>query len=189
MKSILPAIALVLGTVLAAFAADAKKVVPHPVTVTYYVSHVECSSCVETIKDAVLKLPSVTDVDLTEDQPYARIKFDSHVVSYHQIAQAILSSEPGAEKYAPLIKLRIPDYAKGENAGKIDAIFARHKDQVRVEPISKDKGEFKVVFLPLKTNAAAKGPQGWNMGKFWHPIHDAPPAGLGLAISTVSEGK
>jgi len=32
------------------------------------------------------------------------------------------------------------------------------------------------------------GPQGWNAGRFGHPIHDAPPKGLGLAVSFVREG-
>ena len=188
MKSLLLAVAALLWLA-APLSAQEKKATPHPVTVTYYLSHVECSSCVETIKDAVLKVPGVTDIDLTEDEPFARISFDSHVASYHQIAQAVISSESGGEKYAPLIKLKIPDYAKGDNTAKIDAIFAKQKADVRVETLDREKGEFKLIFLPLKVDAARKGPQGWNLGKFWHPIHDAPPAGLGLAITTMDEPK
>ena len=51
---------------------------------------------------------------------------------------------------------------------------------MRIEPLDKSKGEFVVHFLPLELHAAATGPQGFNGGHINHPIHDAPPRGLGL---------
>lgn len=51
---------------------------------------------------------------------------------------------------------------------------------MRIEPLDKSKGEFVVHFLPLELDAAATGPQGFNGGHINHPIHDAPPRGLGL---------
>jgi hypothetical protein len=117
---------------------------------------------------------------------FAQVRFDSHIVSYHQVAQAIADAGTAAgKKLDPRLKIRAPEYAQGGNAAKVDAVFAgkRLNQRVRIEPLDKAKGEFLVHFLPLQLDPAESGPQGFNGGHLNHPIHDAPPRGLGLQFS------
>ncbi len=76
----------------------------------------------------------------------------------------------------------MPEYSQGDNAAKVDAVFAgkRLNQRVRIDPLDKTKGEFFVHLLPLQIDPAATGPQGFNGGHLNHPIHDPPPRGLGL---------
>lgn len=171
-------------------AAATKAPEPHPTTQTFYVANVQCETCVGNITDSIHKVKSVTKVEgLTPGSGYVNVSFDSHADSYHQIAQAIADAPPAhGEKYVPTMKFRVPDYAKGDNATKVDAVFAKSKDFVKVDATDKAKGEFVMSFLPLKVDASKTGPQGWNGGRFGHPIHDPAPKGLGLAFSIVREG-
>jgi copper chaperone CopZ len=184
---LLAAALLCLG--LGARAAEKQEIVPHPVTATFYIDHVQCSSCVDAITESVKNVKSVTAVKMDPAQGYANISFDSHVSSYHQIAQAIGDADPQhGTKYTPSLKFKVTDYAKGENAAKVDAVFAKSKEQVSVEVTDKTKGEFTLKFLPLKVDASKEGPQGWNAGKFGHPIGDEAPKGLGLKFVMNREG-
>jgi len=133
---------------------------------------------------------SVTKVEkLTPQSGYVNVSFDAHADSFQQIAQAIADATPAkGKKYVPTMKFRVPDYAKEDNAAKVDAVFAKSKDFVKVEATDKEKGEFLIRFLPLTLDAKKTGPQGWNAGRFGHPIHDPAPKGLGLTYSFVREG-
>ena len=190
MKSSLLALVTITALALTASAAEKKAVTPHPTTQTFYISNVESDTCVANITDSIKKVKSVTKVDgLTPRSGYAIVSFDSHADSFQQIAQAIADATPAkGKKYAATMKLRVPAYAKDDNAAKVDAIFAKSKAFVKVEATNKEKGEFLLSFLPLTVDATKTGPQGWNAGRFGHPIHDAPPKGLGLAFSIVREG-
>jgi copper chaperone CopZ len=163
---------------------------PAPVTLTFFVSNVECDNCVANITESIQKVKSVTKVEkLTPKSGYVNVSFDAHADSYQQIAQAIADATLAhGKKYAATMKIRVPDYAKEDNAAKVDAIFAKSSAFVKVEVTNKEKGEFLMSFLPLTVDAKKTGPQGWNGGRFGHPIHDAPPKGLGLVISFVREG-
>jgi copper chaperone CopZ len=163
---------------------------PHPTTQTYYISNVSSDKDAASITESLQKVKSVTKVEsLTPKSGYANISFDSHVVSYHQVAQAIMDAEPqNGKKHEVTMKVRVPDYTKDDNATKVDEVFAKQKSDVRVECVDKEKGEFVMHFLPLKTDPSKNGPQGFNGGKFGHPIHDPAPKGLGLAFSIVREG-
>ncbi|HEY6170431.1 MAG TPA: heavy-metal-associated domain-containing protein [Verrucomicrobiae bacterium] len=173
-----------------ALAAEKKEFVPHPVTATFFISGVECGNCVDAITESVKKVKSVTAVKMDSATGYANISFDTHVSSYHQIAQAIADAPPQhANKYAASLKVKVPDYAKGDNAKKIDAIFAKSATQVRMEATDAAKGDFTLHFLPLAVDAKKEGPQGWNAGKFGHPIGDPAPNGLGLKFLQVKEGQ
>jgi len=178
-------VALFAITAVTALAVD-----PHPTTQTFYISNVECAACVANITASIKKVKSVTKVDgLTPKSGYAIVSFDSHADSYHQIAQAIADATPvHGKKYVPTMKLRVPDYAKGDNAAKIDAVFAKSSAFVKVEVTNRERGEFLMSFLPLTLDAKKTGPQGWNGGRFGHPIHDPPPKGLGLTFSIAREG-
>ncbi|MFA6546872.1 MAG: heavy-metal-associated domain-containing protein [Limisphaerales bacterium] len=171
-------------------AAEKKAPEPHPTTQTFFVSGVQCDACVGNITESIRKVKSVTKVEgLTSGSGYVNVSFDSHRDSFHQVAQAIAAATPAhSQKYAATMKIKIPDYAKGDNAAKVDGVFAKSKDTVTVKTIDKDKGEFEISFLPLTVDAGKESPQGWNGGRFGHPIHDAPPKGLGLAFSIVREG-
>lgn len=161
---------------------------PHPVTLTFYVTGVECGGCIDSITREVNEVPSVTNIEVSIIGGYANISFDTHVSSAHQIAQAIAEALPlHVKPYAASLKIRIPDYAKDGNAAKVDAVFAKRANWVTVEPVDKAKGEFVIHFLPLQRDPAQKGPQGWNPGHFGHAIHDPAPKGLGLAFSMAKE--
>jgi copper chaperone CopZ len=176
--------------ILSASAAEKKAVEPHPTPQTFYISNVECAACVANVTASIKKVKSVTKVDgLTPKSGYANVSFDSHADSFQQIAQAIADATPAhGKKYAATMKLRVPDYAKGDNAAKVDAIFAKSSAFVKVEATNREKGEFLMSFLPLKVDASKTGPQGWNGGRFGHPIHDPPPKGLGLTFGIAREG-
>lgn len=170
-------------------AAEKKEVKPHPVTATFYIDNVQCSSCVDAVVESVSKVKSVTGVKMDPADGYALISFDTHVSSYHQIAQAIADANPvHGEKYTPSLRFTVADYAKGDNAAKVDAIFARRKDWVNVQCVNRDKGEFKLTFLPLKADPKAEHPQGWNAGHFGHAVGDPAPKGLGLKFTLKREG-
>lgn len=190
MKTSLLALSLIAALAFTASAAEKKAVTPHPTTQTFYIANVECDACVANITESIKKVKSVTKVEkLTPKSGYANVSFDSHADSFQQIAQAIADATPAkGKKYAATMKIRVPDYAKDDNAAKVDAIFAKSSAFVKVEATNKEKGEFLMSFLPLTVDAKKTGPQGWNGGRFGHPIHDAPPKGLGLTFSIVREG-
>ncbi len=168
--------------------ASGQEVKPHPVTVTFYVTGVKTSGDIDAITASLKKVPSFTKIEgLTPSSGFANISFDSHVSSYHQIAQAIADASSGDKHYAATIKVQVPDYAQGENAAKVDAVFKKLVDRIKVETTDKEKGLFVVHFLPLKVDPEKKGPQGFNGGQIGHPIHDEAPKGLGLKFSILKE--
>jgi hypothetical protein len=137
-----------------------------------------------------MQVKSVKAVLLGTQGEYVTVQFDSHVVSYHQVAQAITDAGAQAGKqYAPWLKIRVPEYARADNSARVDALFAgkRLNQRVRIEPIDKARGEFSVHFLPLQLDPADPAPQGFNGGHLNHPIHDPPPRGLGLQFIYVTE--
>lgn len=169
--------------------AQPKEFTPHPVTATFYVANVQCGQCVEAIRDSLKKVASFKEIKMNPADGFALISFDTHVSSYHQIAQAIQDTEPQhGQKYTPTLKMRVPEYAQGGNAAKVDATFAKRAEWVKVETVKSEAGEFVIHFLPLKAEARKTGPQGWNAGHFGHPVHDAPPKGLGLKFELKREG-
>lgn len=159
---------------------------PHTPTLVFHLSGLAGKKDEEAINASVIKLPSVRKVSVDSEHEFAQVRFDSHVVSYHQIAQAIADAGTSVGKqFDPRLKIEVPDYSKGENAAKVDTIFAgkRLNQRVHVEPLDKAKGEFLVHFLPLQPEASTSGPQGFNGGHLHHPISDPPPRGLGLPMT------
>lgn len=171
-------------------AAEKAAPVPHPTTQTFFVAGVQCDTCVGKITESIQKVKSVTKVEgLTGGSGYVNVSFDSHKDTFQQIAQAIADATPAhGEKYAATMKLKIADFAKGDNAAKVEGVFAKSKEFVKVKATDKEKGEFEMSFLPLKVDAKKEGPQGFNGGRFGHPIGDPAPKGLGLKVSFVREG-
>ncbi len=169
------------------FAGD--KGLVQPTTLTFYIAGVECGACSELINQAVQKVPTVTNYS-----PYefgiVNISFDAQAVTPQQIAQAIYEAFPAHGKpYEATLHFRVPDYAKGDNATRVDAVFARHSDQVKVEPIDKAKGEFALHFLPPKPDATKPQRPKWDWGLLDHAIRDAALEGLGLDFEIVQLGQ
>ena len=171
-------------------AADKKKNAEEAgTTVTFYISNVQCSSCVDAISGSLNKIKAVKEIDgLTGTSGYANITFDPTKASYHEVANAIYKSEPvHGEAYVAGVKMRIPDYAKGDNAAKVDAVFAKLKDKVEVKVLNKKQGELLVSFQQLKIDRTKTGPQGVTGDELASAIHAAAPKGLGLEFSWVKE--
>lgn len=163
MKHLLTALALALAA-LPLRAADKAG----PVTATFHINEVKCSTCANSIDESLRKLATVTKVDdLSESSGFAVVTFDAKVVSHHQVAQAIFAANPvHGEPYVATLKFSVPEYAKGDNAAKVDALFAKHKSQVRVELKNKARGDFLLHFEPLAVDGGKKGPQGWTLDTF-----------------------
>ena len=154
---------------------------PHTPTLTFHLTHADDAADAEAIRASVQKLASVSKVTFVSGA--VQVRFDSHVVSYHQIAQAIADAGMARGRaFDPSLKMSIPEYAQGGNAAKVDAVLAgkRLNQRVRIAPLDKTRGEFLIHFLPLVIDPADSSPQGFNGGHLHHPIHDAPPRGLGL---------
>lgn len=172
------------------FAAEPAPVKPHPVTLTFFISGMECAACEAFICQSVQQVKSVTGITVDQLGGYANVSFDTHVSSAHQIAQAVADAVPvHGRPYEATMKVRVPDYAKDGNAARVDAVFARRADWVKVETLDKAKGDFLIRFQPLKADKSKSGPQGWNPGHFGHAVHDPAPKGLGLGFTLVKEGQ
>lgn len=182
----MPLAAMVLATAVT-FAAPAVKTPgpnePSPQTRTFFIAGIKTDAQVQAITEAVMKVKSVSKIgQLTPSSGYANISFDHHAVTHQQIAQAILATGG----FQVSFRFVIPDYAA--NAEKVDAIFAKVKDEVQVETMSKEKGEFTLRFLPLKAGTPGPHGIGFNLGKIGHPLMDPAPKGLGLKVISISKG-
>jgi len=159
---------------------------PHTPTLVFHLAGLTGQKDEEAIEASVAKLPGVRKVSVDSVHGLAQVRFDSHVVSYHQVAQALADAGTAVGKqFDPRLKIRVPAYAQDGNAAKVDAVFTgkRLNQRVHVEPVDKAKGEFLVRFLPLQADPGGTGPQGFNGGHLHHPINDPPPRGLGLEMS------
>lgn len=156
---------------------------PSPQTRTFFIDGVKSDADVTAITAAVLKVKTVTKIDgLTPASGAANISFDHHGVTHQQIAQGIANAGP----FKVSFRFAIPQYAA--NAEKIDALFAKMKDEVKIEATNREKGEFTLTFLPMKAGEAGPHGAGFNLGKIGHPLTDPEPKGLGLKMATISAG-
>ena len=156
---------------------------PHTPTLIFYLSGAREQKDADAIRAEVQKLKSASTVEVNTNLSYARIRFDSHIVSYHQVGQAIVDAgKADGKTYDPWLVFFVSDYARSNNAARVDEIFAgkRLNTRVNVKPLDKTRGLFAVHFLPLKINPADKTLPGFNGGHLHHPISDPPPRGLGL---------
>jgi hypothetical protein len=177
---------LVIGSLsaigLLAVAADKPALEPHPIVKTFWVEGVKSQAEVQKIVDAVSKVPSVTGVtELTPTSGYIRVAFDTHKIASHLIAQTIMDQGP----YKVTLKFQVPEYAA--NKEKLDALFARLKEKqfVEITPTDAAKGEFVLLYLPIKPDPSDPRKVGFNPGHLGHPIHDAPPKGMGLTMKMI----
>src|SRR4051794_15095086 len=93
---------------------------PHTPTLMFFLSHLDGPKDADAIRSFVNRLPSAKVVKVDVERSEARVRFDSHVVSYHQVAQAIAEAGTSlGQKYDPCLKITVPDYPKDKNAEKI----------------------------------------------------------------------
>lgn len=156
---------------------------PSPQTRTFFIEGVKTDADVKAITDSVMKVKNVTKVaELTASSGFANTSFDHHAVTHQQIAQGIAD----AGKFKASFRFAIPQYTA--NAEKIDALFAKLKDEVTIDCTNREKGEFTLHFLPLKSGEAGPHGIGFNFGKIGHPVTDPAPKGFALKMTTVAAG-
>ena len=163
---------------------------PHTPTLIFYLIDARGQKDADAIRAAVQPLKSASTIEVNTNRSFARIRFDSHVVSYHQVAQAVADAGGSLGKhYDPFLIFVVPDYARTNNAEKVDAIFAgkRLNTRVKVTALDKSKGTFAVHFLPLQPASGSNSLPGFNGGHLHHPISDPPPRGLGLPSGYASQ--
>jgi copper chaperone CopZ len=168
---------------------DGEASLPHTPTLLFHLTGASGKDDADSIQASVGRLKSVKKVVIDTTRSSVQVRFDSHVVSFHQVAQAIADAGNAlGKKYDPRLTVTVPEYTQPGNAAKVDAIFAgkRLNQRVKIEPADQTKGIFMVHFLPLEADAGATGPQGFNGGHLHHPIHDPPPRGLGLTCDYAS---
>jgi copper chaperone CopZ len=163
---------------------------PHTPTLVFYLSGADGLKDADALRASIEKLPGASVREVNTNRSYVRVRFDSHVVSYHQVAQAIANAGTAlGKRYQPFAIFIVNDYARTNNAAAVDAIFAgkRLNTRVHVTPFDKAKGKFLVHFLPLKLDPSATAPQGFNGGHLHHPVSDPPRRGLGLFSDYASD--
>jgi copper chaperone CopZ len=149
---------------------------------TFFVGGIECAACVEVVRQSVAEVEGVANVELEQRlDSVARVTYDPSKASAHQIAQ--LHGRP----YEPWLHLKVPDYAKGGNAAKVDAVMAKMKTWVDIAVMDEKTGEFLVHFKALKKDELKSGPQGWRPEMLEKALSGPVPEGLGLACEWVTE--
>ncbi len=163
---------------------------PHTPTLIFYLTGAHSASDVTAIRAAVQKLKTAGTLEVNTNCSFVRVRFDSHVVSYHQVAQAITDAGDSlGKKYDPFLVFAVNNYARSNNPARVNAIFAgkRLNTRVKVTLLDGSKGTFAVHFLPLSASPGETTLPGFNGGHLHHPISDPPPRGLGLVSSYAAD--
>ena len=171
-------------------AKDAEPYAPHTPTLIFYLTGASSARDAEAIQVGVQKLKSASVVSVNTNRSYARIRFDSHVVSYHQVAQTLEDAGVTLGKnYNPWLVFMVTGYNQTNNIARVDAILAgkRLNQRIKVKLLNKTKGEFAIHFLPLEYVPNQSALPGFNGGHLHHPISDPPPRGLGLVSSYAAD--
>ncbi len=104
-----------------------------PVRLTYHVAAIADAADRDRLRLALLQVKSLNLVLVGARGDQSTVQFDSHVVSYHQVAQAITNAGARVGKqYAPYLKLRVPEYAAGRQRRKGGCGFRRQRLNQRV---------------------------------------------------------
>jgi copper chaperone CopZ len=168
---------------------------------TFYISGLECGSCVYMAQQALTETAGVAEVEVVQMlDSYAKVRYDPKQLSEHQIAQAVREAIPlHGMPYLASLKLRIPAYAEADHAAKVQALFAGWKKWLEVDVMDEREGELVIHFLPLPGQAVAnpqalakaelkqeaKGPQGWTLAMLEEALRAPAPKGLGLEYQVV----
>lgn len=152
------------------------------VTRIFYVSGVECGSCVYMVQQSIGETKGVEDVQVVQIiDNYAQVTFNPKRVSDHQIAQAVRDAIPlHGTPYLATLRVKIPDYAQHKAA--VDNVFMGWKGSVTLVPSLELKDEFTIHFEPLKADAKKAEPQGWSLAAFTEAMK-----GLGVGFTFIQE--
>lgn len=153
------------------------------VTRTFYVSGVECGSCVYMVQQSIGETKGVKDVQVVQIiDNYAQVTFNPKRVSDHQIAQAVREAIPlHGTPYLATLRVKMPDYAKHKAA--VDKLFAGWKGSVTLVPSLEVKDEFAIHFEPLKADSKKAEPRGWSLATFTEAMK-----GLGVGFMLMQQG-
>lgn len=160
------------------------------VTYSFFLSGVECPSCVYSVWQSLQGIKGISDVNAQQRlDSFATVTFDPQLVSVHRIAQAVSEAWPlHGKPYLASLTLQVPDYNKNGNAAKADAIFAAQKPWVKIEVLDAKRGEFSIAIELAKPSDDKKSAKSWHPDDLLRALRAAPPNGPGLACSFV-EGK
>jgi len=136
-----------------------------PVTRTFYVSGVECGSCVYMVQQSVTETKGVSDATVIQlIDAYANVTFDPTALTEHQVAAAVSGATPlHGKPYLATLKLTVTDFPK--HAAKIQAAFTTWKDEVWLDVLDRAQGELEIHFHDFKTAPAKPGPRGWSLSQ------------------------
>lgn len=162
---------------------------PTLVTETFFVSGIECGSCVYAVQQSITETKGVSQVTVLQLlDSYANVTFDPQQLSEHQVAQAVREAYAlHGRPYLATLKVQVANYT--QNAAKVDALFSTWKNWVELEPIDKAKGELLIHFHELKSDAKKAGPQGWSLAQFTEAMKSPAPKGLGLDFTVAKESE
>lgn len=168
--------------------------------ITFYVSGLECGSCVYMVQQSLTETKGVVDAHVIQMiDSIAKVTFDPKVVTEHQLAQAVRDSTAlHGMPYLASLKFQIPAYAQPANQARVDAVFAKWKPWLEIEVEDKAKGAFILHFRPLEGAAKpAEGeptptpppaashparPTGWQLPELHTALAAPAPQGLGLEV-------
>ena len=172
----------VLGISLLIAAAGTLSAADPLVTRTFYVSGVECGSCVYMVQQAIGETKGVEDVQVVQIiDNYAQVTFDSSRVTDHQIAQAVRDAIPlHGTPYMATLRVKIPNYAKQKEA--LGKLFDSWKGSVTLVPSLEVKDEFVIHFEPLKASSQGAELPGWSFAAFREAMKT-----LGVSFSLMQE--
>jgi copper chaperone CopZ len=158
-------------------------------SLTFFVGGIECAACVEVVRQSVAEVEGVANVELEQRlDSVARVTYDPAKASAQQIAQGVMDAvQLHGRPYEPWLHLKVPDYAQGGNAAKVDAVMAKMEAWVDIAVMDEKTGEFLVHFKALKKDELKPGPQGWEPGMLEKALSRPAPEGLGLSCEWVTE--
>ena len=139
---------------------------PHTPTLIFYLSGAENQKDADAIRTSVQKLKSAATININTNRSYVRVRFDSHVVSYHQDCPGP-SATPvpcRASTMTPaLIIIVFQEYSQTNNAAKGGRHFCGKTEKLNTrvtpsKPLDERKGQFFGFFLPLKLEKTVTGP-------------------------------
>lgn len=157
-------------------------------TVTFYVSGVECPSCVYSVTYSISQLAGVSDATPGQVvENFVNVTFDPKKLSLSQIARAVHEAPAlHGTPYQASLKVHIPGYAKEENQARVDALLTRWEAVFDADLMDKATGEF-VLYFRQPQEDEKKPPTGLTLAEFTEALTAPAPKGLGLSMKLAKE--
>lgn len=159
-----------------------------PVTLTFFVSEIECSSCVEVVKQSVQHMKGVSGVKMEQRlDSVANVTFDPALVRPHDVALAVRDTvRLHGLPYEARLRLRIPACIQPENRALIESKLAQLSPHLQFRLVDPDVGEYSAdLKLPAEDQPAIK--TWWDFDQLEKALRMPQPHGLGLKFEWVKE--